>query len=132
MHYNTCSIGNSKQVVIVFEHWHQNLYDLGTNDDLCWKDGQSQDDQFSVNESNVDDVGENDNFHDKVSSLSIKNSSSTNDLCVWLYVDAFQGGNRWETWVPAGDGDRHIDQVPHNDAYDSMDLKRLDEDSCLP
>jgi hypothetical protein len=125
-HSNSCSTGSSSYVVIVFEHANQG----GANDDICWKDGYSEDDQFSVNEANVDDIGENANFHDIVSSMSDKNFGSAN-LCVHYYRDANQGGALQETqWIPASYGDVHYDQAAHNDSYDSLDLSKVSLSTC--
>jgi hypothetical protein len=84
-HSYSCSTGNSNQVVIVFVDGYMG----GTKDDLCWKDGHSRDDELSVNESDVDDIGENANFHDKVSSFEVVNYG-TLGLCVEFYIDAYQ------------------------------------------
>lgn len=99
-------------------------------DDLCWKDGHSFDDQFSVNESSVDDVGESQSFHDMVSSVEIVNNGAEG-LCVELYVDAFQGGSRQPMWVGAGQGAIHFTSVYYNDAHDSIELRRISQASCM-
>lgn len=122
----SCHTGNSNQVVIVFEHGSQG----GALDDLCWKDGQSYDDQFSVNEASVDDVGESQNFHDIVSSLVIVNNGA-DGLCVELFINAFQGGGVEPLWVGAGQGAVPFNSVDYNDAYDSIELRRISQASCL-
>ena len=108
---------------------HSNPPQTGQKDDLCWKNGHSRDDEFSVNETGVDDIGERANFHDKVSSLSLKDKGSKN-LCIKFYIDAYRQVFGQAYWMPAGYGDWHIDQVTHNDAYDSMDLTHQGLSAC--
>jgi hypothetical protein len=125
-HSYSCHTGNSNQVVIVFEAGSQG----GANDDLCWKDGASYDDQFSTNDASVDDIGENQNFHDIVSSLEIINNGA-DGLCVQLYIDAFRSVFGEALWVGAGQGAIHFNSVDYNDAYDSIELRRISQASCL-
>ena len=124
-HGNSCSTGNSNYVVIVFENGSQG----GANDDICWINTHSYDDEFSVNESGVDDIGENANFHDIVSSMSVKNFGS-DGLCVWYYQDAFRSVLKETQWVGAGQGDIHYNAV-YNDNYDSLALARISQASCF-
>lgn len=124
-HSNSCTTGNSNYVAIVFEHDDQGGY----KDDICWKDGHSRDDQFSLNETGVDDIGESANFHDLVSSLSLKDNGNK-QLCIKFYKDAFRSAFAYWVLLPAGYGDYHVDQVPHNDQYDSLDLTHQGIDGC--
>jgi hypothetical protein len=126
----SCSTGNANQVLKVFEHANFNEDTSGIKDDLCWKDGSSRDDEFSDDESGLDDIGESGNFHDLVSSFKIVNNG-TNPLCVWFYKDAFRSGTPAEKrWVAAGAGIQLFTPVAHNDAYDSVDLFRISQGEC--
>lgn len=127
-HSYTCWTGNSNYVAIVFEHGDEDAY-TGKKDDLCWKTGHSRDDEFSVNESGVDDIGENANFHDKVSSISLINNGSSK-LCIKFYHDANRNNYAYSVLLNSGYGDYHDPQVPHNDSYDSMDLTHQGTSGC--
>jgi hypothetical protein len=124
-HGNTCSSGNSDYVVIVFVNAGQS----GTADDICWINTHSFDEEFSVNEAGVDDIGENANFHDAVSSMSVKNFGS-DGLCVYYYQDAFRSVLKEKQWVGANQGDIHFN-ADFNDNYDSLDLLRVSQATCL-
>jgi len=125
-HSNNCNVGNMNQVVIVFQHVDQG----GSNDDLCWSDGASQDNLLDANQSGIDDIGENANFHDLVSSLSMKNFGAMG-LCAEFYFDGQLGGGvAARFFVPAGGGDWHFSPVPNNDSYDSVDLRRVNSQAA--
>jgi len=124
-HNNICAVGSSNYVVIVFEHASQG----GANDDICYISDHSFDEAFSANEVDVDDIGENDNFHDIVSSFSIKNFGGSG-LCVRFFRDAFRQVLLENRWVGAGQGDIHFD-ARFNDAYDSLDLVKVSQSTCL-
>ncbi len=124
-HVNACAVGSSNYVVIVFEHASQG----GANDDICYISDHSFDEAFSANELDVDDIGENANFHDIVSSVSIKNFGGSG-LCVRYYRDAFRQVLLDSQWVGAGQGDIHL-PTKYNDAYDSLDLVKIDQSTCL-
>jgi hypothetical protein len=124
-HSNTCSTGNVNYVVIVFVNSGQ----TGTNDDICYISTHSSDEEFSVNESGVADIGENANFHDAVSSMSVKNFGS-DGLCVRYYQDAFRSVLKETQWIGAGEGDVHFTAAV-NDNYDSLDLLRINESTCF-
>ncbi|MFN8519514.1 MAG: hypothetical protein U0667_09060 [Chloroflexota bacterium] len=82
-----------------------------------------------LHDANVDDIGENANFHDAVSSMAVKNFGSQS-LCVRYYQDAFQGVLKESQWVAAGAGDIHFG-ADFNDNYDSLDLLRdVTQGSC--
>lgn len=123
-HSNACWAGSSSYVVIVFEHASQG----GANDDICYISGHSFDEAFSANEVDVDDIGENANFHDIVSSFSIKNYGGLG-LCVRFYRDAFRQVVLENRWVGAGQGDIHYPAM-YNDVYDSLDLVKTDQSTC--
>ena len=124
-HGNTCSVGNSNYVVIVFKDGGR----TGSNDDICWISTHSFDEEFSVNELNVDDIGENANFHDSVSSMSVKNFGGSN-LCIRYYQDSFRSVLKETQWLPAGAGDIHFTAV-FNDNYDSLDLLLVSQTTCF-
>jgi hypothetical protein len=124
-HSNTCAAGSSNFVVIVFEHASQG----GANDDVCYISTHSFDEAFSVNEVGVDDIGENANFHDIVSSMSVKNFGGSG-LCVRYYRDAFRQVLQETQWVGAGQGDIHFNAAV-NDSYDSLDLLKANQSSCF-
>lgn len=125
-HPNTCAAGhNANYVVIVFKDGGQ----TGTNDDICWIGTHSYDDEFSSNESGVDDIGENSNFHDSVSSMSVKNFGQSG-LCVRYYQDPSLKVLRESQWVGSDEGDLHF-TAQVNDNYDSLDLKLISQASCL-
>ncbi len=124
-HSNTCATGSTNYVVIVFVNSGQ----TGANDDICWKSGHEYDDQFSVDEDGVDDIGENANFHDAVSSMSVKNFGSYG-LCVRYFQDAFRSVLREKQWVGDGEGDVHFTAL-YNDNYDSLEMERTGQASCF-
>ena len=123
-HSNACAVGSSSYVVIVFEHASEG----GANDDICYISDHSFDEAFSANEVDVDDIGENANFHDIVSSMSIKNYGGLG-LCVRFYRDAFRQVLLESLWVGAGQGDIHY-PVKYNDTYDSLDLVKVNQSTC--
>lgn len=128
-HGNNCVVGNMNQVVIVLQHVNFG----GINDDLCWSDGAlSEDNLLDADHASTDDIGENGNFHDSVSSISMKNSGARG-LCAEFYFDGFLGGGvAAKFYVPAGAGDWHFSPVPNNDSYDSVDLRRVDsQGACV-
>lgn len=129
-HSNSCSTGNADYVAIMFEHPNFNNQQAGSSDDLCWKEAHSRDDEFSVNEAAVDDIGEHANFHDKASSISLKNSGSQ-QLCIKFYHDANRNGYAYAVLLPASYGDYHDNQVPHDNSYDSLDLTHQGTGGCF-
>jgi hypothetical protein len=128
---NTCSTGNSNQVVKVFENTYFNEYVDGIRDDLCWLDGSSRDETFATGESGLDDIGEDESFHDLVSSYKIRNDG-TDGLCVWFYYNENRSGSVAEkAWAGPGEGVVPYAIAQHNDAYDSVDLKRISQAQCF-
>lgn len=114
-HPNTCSLGSSNYVVVVFAgpDW------TGLNDDICWLSTFNHDPNFGTNSANVDDIGENGNLDNTIESVSIKNFGGSN-LCVrWYYGPNLTDPAEW-TWVPAGYGDHHLHLL--SQSYSSLDL----------
>lgn len=125
-HSNTCAAGhNSNYVVIVFKDGGQ----TGSNDDICWIGTHSYDDGFALNESGVDDIGENSSYHDNVSSMSVKNFGQYG-LCVRYYRNESQSVLLERQWIGSGQGDIHYSALV-NDEYDSLDLALISQADCL-
>ncbi len=124
-HGNSCTVGNSNYVVIVFVDGGQ----AGTSDDICWLGTHSFDDAFSVADTGIDDIGENGSFHDSVSSFAIKNFGPTG-LCARFYRNESLSTVRETQWVGDGEGDIHF-SVAVNDDYDSLDLLLVSQATCF-
>ena len=123
-HSNNCYIGDARYVAIVFSNAGQ----TGSNDDTCFYTWNQADHEFSSNEGNVDDIGENANFHDVVSSMAMK-STGPSSLCIYYFQDPYWGVFREGQWVAAGSGDNHFNAA-HNDNYDSSKFTFTSQANC--